>query len=367
MIVSTRKRIALLLPNLAGGGAERLSLTLAHEFARAGHDSEFVLMLAEGELVEEARTSFPVHDLGCAQARRLLPVLVRYLRRARPDAVIAAMWPLTAIAPIAARLAGYRGTVLVCEHATLSRQYAQWGGLHGLTLRASTWVGYRLASVRAGVSKGVCADIAALSGMPVDKFEVIYNPIPRAAPPSPNAMSAAEALWGKGGPRILTVGSLKAQKNHALLLRAFAVLPHGDARLMLLGRGENEGALRALADELGIAERVIFAGFHQDPGPFYATADLFALSSDYEGLPLVLVEALSFGLPVVSTDCPAGPEEILESGRFGRLVPMGDAPALARAVADTLDAPFDRDALIRRADDFAPEIAARHYLALMKL
>jgi glycosyltransferase involved in cell wall biosynthesis len=136
---------------------------------------------------------------------------------------------------------------------------------------------------------------------------------------------------------------------------------------MMLGQGEGETKLRSLAAELGISDRVIFAGFQADPSPFYAAADLFVLSSDLEGLPTVLIEALSFGLPVVSTDCPSGPAEILENGRWGRLVPVGDADALARAMGEALAAPVDREALKRRAADFSPEIAARKYLELLGL
>ncbi len=165
----------------------------------------------------------------------------------------------------------------------------------------------------------------------------------------------------------LSVGNLKPEKNQALLLRAFAALPRPDARLMLLGSGPQEAPLRALAEQLGLAERVIFAGFQRDPAPFYAAADLFVLSSNHEGFGNVIVEALSHGLPVVSTDCPAGPAEILDGGTFGLLVPVGDAAALAEAMDAALDAPVDRDALVRRASDFAPDIAARQYLAVMGL
>ncbi len=367
MTASDPKRIALLLPNLAGGGAERLSLTLAHEFAAAGHAPEFVVMRLAGELLDEARASFPVHDLQSARVRQLLRPLGSYLRQHQPHALIAAMWPLTVIAPLAARLSGYRGKVVITEHAALSHQYAGWGLATGLFLRASTFVSYRLAAARVGVSQGTSADIAALARMAPQRITTIYNPIPAAATPSPEACAAADALWGGDGPRILAVGNLKAQKNHALLLRAFAALPRKEARLMLLGDGPEEQALRALAGDLGIGERVVFAGFHRDPAPFYATADLFVLSSDYEGFGNVIVEALSYGLQVVSTDCPAGPAEILADGKFGKLVPVGDAAALAQAIGEALDAPVDRAAQIRRAADFAPEIAARQYLAVMGL
>jgi glycosyltransferase involved in cell wall biosynthesis len=160
---------------------------------------------------------------------------------------------------------------------------------------------------------------------------------------------------------------MKAVKNHQLLLRAFARLDRPDARLMFVGDGNGREALLSLARELDVAERVIFAGFRSDPTPFYLTADLFVLSSDYEGFGNVIVEAMACGTPVVSTDCPSGPGEILEGGRYGRLVPVGNAPALAHAIKTALEAPVDRDALVRRASDFAPEIAARRYLDLLGL
>ena len=360
-------RIAILLPDLRGGGAERVMVDLAREFLRCGHNVEFVLMQATGDFLAEAQREFSVVDLSTPRMRNVLPALVRYMRRRRPDALMVAMWPLTVIAPLAARVAGFRGKVLISEHAILSQQYSLLGALHRIALRASAYVAYRLASMRVGVSHGTGADMASLSHMPLERFTIIHNPVRPAIPPASDTLSAAHALWATDGPRILTVGNLKSEKNHPLLLRAFAKMPRRDAVLMLLGRGENELGLRALASKLGIADRVIFAGFHADPSPFYATADLFALSSDHEGFGNVIVEALSFGLPVVSTNCPSGPAEILQGGRFGQLVPVGDAPALARAMTSALNAQADRDILLRRAADFAPEIAARKYLDLLGL
>lgn len=359
--------ISILLPNLAGGGVERLRLIFAREFERLGHEVEFVLLQATGDFLAEAERDFTVVDLATPRARHLPPALALYLRQRRPDALLAALWPLTVIAPVSARLAGFRGKVLVSEHAMLSRQYAPRGALHRIALRASASLGYRLASARVGVSRGTCSDMAAISQMPRNRFVTIHNPVRPAAWPGPEDRGTAEAAWGGGGPRILTVGNLKPVKNHSLLLRAFAALGRPEARLMLLGQGHNEAGLRAQARALGIEGQVIFAGFHADPSPFYATADLFVLSSDHEGFGNVIVEALSFGLPVVSTDCPSGPAEILQGGRFGRLVPVGDAGALAAAIKAALEAPVDRGALIRRAANFAPEIAARKYLDLLDL
>lgn len=364
---SNRKRIAILLPDLRGGGAERVCLILAHEFIRAGNEVEFVLMRARGELFEEAQALCPIVDLDIARARHLPLALARYLRRRQPDTLFVAMWPLTVLAPFARWLAIRRCAVVISEHNPLSIQYRAWGRLHRIALRISMALGYRLACSRVGVSKGVVEDIAQLSGLSVDAFEVIHNPLPEPATPDAVAIAEAEALWPvMPGRRILTVGSLKAQKNQALLLRAFARLKIDDAGLILLGRGQEEPALRALAADLGIADRVVFAGFRPDPTPFYCTADLFVLSSDYEGFGNVIVEALACGIPVVSTDCPSGPAEILDYGRYGRLVKVGDPSELSVAMSSALQSPVDPEQLIRRAADFRPEIAAKHYLQLMQ-
>lgn len=360
--------ISILLPGLRGGGAERVMLDLAREFACAGHEVEFVLMQAQGELLREARESFSVVNLDTPRARALHRVLAQYTRRRCPDALLAGMWPLTVIAPLAARLSGHRCRMVVSEHGILSAEYRDWGLGHRAALRSSMALGYRLADRRVGVSLGVASDMAMLSGLSHEAFDVVHNPVSRRPEPSSQEINDAEVLWSgcKGG-RIVSVGTMKAVKNQPLLLRAFARMARPEARLMFVGDGAERDVLWSLAHELGVADRVIFVGFHCDPSPFYATADLFVLSSDHEGFGNVIVEALSFGLPVVSTDCPSGPAEILENGRYGRLVPVGDATALAAAMDAALAAPVDFDALVRRAADFAPEIAARKYLELLAL
>lgn len=233
-------------------------------------------------------------------------------------------------------------------------------------MKASIKATYPWADFIAAVSTGSAKDTAVLARLPLDRVKVLYNPIPQRPWPSEQALTEADQRWNspKGG-RILTVGSLNDAKNYPLLLQAFARLAQPHTRLMFLGQGDNEKMLRTLAYELGISDRVIFAGFHADPSPYYASADLFTLSSDYEGLPTVLIEALSFGLPVVSTDCPSGPSEILGGGLWGWLVPVGDVNGLTIAIDEALTASIDRDALKRRATDFAPEIAARNYLELL--
>jgi glycosyltransferase involved in cell wall biosynthesis len=360
--------ISILLPDLSGGGAERVMLDLAREFSRLGQDVEFVLMRAEGELLPTAQLNFPFVDLVAPRTREVPTALARYLREQKPDAVIANMWPLTSAAVIARALSRHNCRLLLVEHNNLTQQYSSWGKLHARLMVASMATTYRFADVVAAVSEGAAKDTERLAKLLNDKVKVLHNPIPQRQLPSPKAMADAEALWDcLPGQRILIVGSLKDQKNHPLLLRAFADLQYPEARLMLLGQGAKEATLRAMAAELGIADRVIFAGFRPDPTPFYKTADLLVLSSDYEGFGNVIVEALACGTPVVSTDCPYGPREILENGKWGRLTPVGDADALAAAMRASLKDDHDTAALERRASDFSPKIAAYKYLELLDL
>ncbi|SFU32396.1 glycosyltransferase [Halomonas korlensis] len=358
--------IAMLLPDLRGGGVERVRLVLAKEFSQQGHRVEFVLLQARGELLAEAEAHFVVHDLACERIRYLPLALARYLKYRRPDALLAAMWPMTVLAPLAARLSGHTCSVLVSEHNTLSEQYKSWGRMHRGILRLSMAGGYRLAKACVAVSEGVSYDLATLSGVKKKCFSVINNPIPQRPMPSQKNLSEAESLWGvPSGGRILSVGSLKAQKNHDLLLRSFAQIKNSGARLMLVGDGSEEGRLRLLSRELGIVNQVIFAGFHRDPTCFYLTADLFVLSSCYEGFGNVIVEALLNGTPVVSTNCPFGPAEILRNGEYGILVPVNDEAALTAAMKVSLASDHDSQRLMTRAKSFSPAEAAKNYLELL--
>jgi glycosyltransferase involved in cell wall biosynthesis len=193
-------------------------------------------------------------------------------------------------------------------------------------------------------------------------FNIIYNPVE--PPEKIETNHAVEMQWGGQSPRVLSVGTLKDQKNHKVLLDAFAKLPNRSARLIIVGEGPLRGELKRHASQLGIADRLIMPG-SVDPWPYYASANLFVLSSDYEGFGNVIVEAMYAGLPVVSTDCPSGPAEILGGGKYGRLVPVGDAGRLSEAIEQALtDAP-DPDANRARAKELSGESAVRAYRDLL--
>lgn len=351
------KHIAVFLPNLGGGGAERVALASAAHLTQRGHKADFVLMEAKGDLLPLVPDGVRIVDLKAHRIVAALLPLARYLREEQPDTLHAVMWPVTIIAIMAHRVARSGAKLVVSDQVALSRQVS--GGFQRRLLEWSTRLLYPLADVRVVCSKMAADDLAQLSGIARDRIEVIYNPI---SPPVRIASNAkAEALWKGEGPRVITVGNLKEQKNHALLLSAFARLGDRTARLMILGEGPLRPSLEELAAELGIAERVLFAGFTLDPWPYLASADLFVLSSDYEGFPLVLAEAMQAGLRVVSTDCVSGPAELLDGGCYGRLVPCGDADALARAIDLALAEPADPERMRSRAIEMAgPAMVARY-------
>jgi glycosyltransferase involved in cell wall biosynthesis len=358
--------IALVVGEMSIGGAEIVNLTLAKEFLSRGFRVDIV---AAGDAVQ---SQLPIPPqvraiiLGTNRAREVPLPFARYLRSQRPHAVIASMWPLTTICVLAHRFVRSQSRIAVCEHSTLSVQYADRGLVHRLMLKESIARTYPLAHARVAVSGGVADDLASLSGIARERFTVVHNPM--TLPSGIEAgSSAAEAAWGGWtGPRILTVGRLKPVKNHKLLIGAFKqLLDIQDARLMIVGTGELAESTAAFARSQGLAEKVLMPGETLDPTPYYRSADLFVSSSDREGFGNVIIEALACGLPVVSTNCRSGPAEILEDGRYGRLVPVRDANALAQAMIESLSARHDKAALMRRAADFAPELVAEQYLKLL--
>jgi glycosyltransferase involved in cell wall biosynthesis len=274
------------------------------------------------------------------------------------------MWPLTVIALLARRLARASTRIVLSDHVALSKQYGHLP-LTFAILKATVRLFYPWADERLLVSGGAADDIARITGLPRDRFHVVYNPMPKSPLASPDP--AIEALWGDARARIITVGTLKPQKNQALLISAFARLRRlrPDAKLMLLGEGELLDALNAHAEREGVGDRVLFPGFTPAPAPYMASADLFVLSSDYEGFGNVLVEAMSLGVSVVSTDCESGPSEILGHGRYGRLVPCGDPDALADAMDASLRAPTDPALLKEQAERLSGAASVEKYLELM--
>ena len=360
-------RIAFFLPTLCGGGAERVMVNLAQAMTDRGLPVDLVVGAAEGELVSQLPPAVRLVELRVPRVLRSLGPLTAYLRREQPRVVVASMGHANLVALWAGKLARRGTPVVVTVHNTMSQSTPQQGRLAGWLWPHLLRTFYPWASSVVAVSRGAADDLARTAGLPRERVQVIYNPV---ITPTMLALSrqAANHPWFAVGqpPVVLGVGRLSRQKDFATLIRAFAGLrQRREARLMILGEGEERPRLEALASELGLTQDVALPGFRDDAAALMARSELFVLSSAWEGLPTVLIEALAAGTRVVSTDCPSGPREILQEGRLGALVPVGDPAALTAAMVAALDrprCPAPLDALT----PFTRDAAVDHYLRLIE-
>lgn len=397
--------VSLLSTNFRGGGVQMSMLRTARRLKALGFGVEILVFEPDGPLLEAYGLDVDVTVLRpgpMLQARWLAlradpggwrevlrPVLLarqpphrlpfladlaRHLRERRPDALIAAGSGPNMLAVWARRLAGVPTRIVVSQRDILRSSASsdrRWRRrLLGSALRRT----YGMADAVVAVSHGVADDLAAATGLPRSAITVIYNPV---VDDRLRALAAApvEHPWLGAGepPVILAVGRLAPQKDYPTLIRAFArVRGRRPARLLILGDARSEAgtasertALLDLAAQEGVAGDVDIPGFAANPAAYMARSALLVLSSRHEGLGNVLIEALACGCPVVSTDCPHGPAEILDHGRYGRLVPVGDGEALAGAILATLDHPPDRALLRKRGSEFTVERAVEAYLDLL--
>lgn len=395
----TRRRVAFLLGSLSGGGVQRSALRASKEMAERGYAVDLLVSKLRGELLDEVpdgvdvvvmeRTSTlrarvrammadPAASLlllrsGMSAKLRSLSSLESYCRTNRPDALLAGSTPLGMIAVWARRLSGIDATVAVFEQSGLAPDAVGAGryryGISPALLRHT----YLQTDVIVSVSDGVGDELSTRADIPRERITTVYNPV---TGPHVDAMSSCHLAhpWFSEGqpPVILGVGRIGPAKDFGTLIRAFArVRRDREARMVIVGDDRKEGKdadhraeLAALPEQLGVAEDVDFVGAVANPFPYMRHASVFVLSSAWEGLGNVLIEALACGCPVVSTNCPSGPREILEDGRYGELVPVGDDEAMAAAIQRVLSEPPDPDRQRARGEDFTVARAVDQYLEL---
>lgn len=359
-------RIALFLPSQRlGGGAERVMLNLAQGLALRGAPVDIVHVNAAGPFFDQLSSDVRLISLNARHTRTSLPALLRYLRRVRPAVVVANLLSGSILGLMAKKALFGKIPVVVRYDHVFSMRYAAAGckGRISMKLAGRLW---RSADAVVAVSRGAAQDLERNVPGIAHLLQAIANPAVWPDHLKQAGMPVEHPWFGdRDVPVILSVGRLVPQKNHANLLRAFAeLLKSRPARLVILGEGPLRRRLTDLARRLGVAQAVDFPGFQGNPFPFMAKASVFVLSSDHEALPLALIEALACGTPVVSTDCPHGPREILEGGKWGRLVPVRDERALAKAILDILDHPIAAEALKARANFYSVDACTDQYLNL---
>ena len=393
--VTDEKHIGLFLSSLAGGGAERVFLSLAEAFARCGHRVDVVLSVLRGELVSEIPTSIRVIELGAADPITVLWTLIRLplhtWSTVLPNMILRRRKKVRSLHRLEQYLLQQCPDVLLAS-TDIPNLLALWGGWLARTktrvfvkadVNLTTWVEeapdslqrklprlirawYPRAHGIVAVSGGLADELAGLTGLPRDRINVIHNPVDCERIAKLASEDPEDPWFGPGQPPVvLAAGRLHPQKDYPTLLRAFAQLRREQkARLVILGEGSERPHLESLAGELGIAEDLRLMGFRPNPFAYMSRSAVFVLSSAWEGLSNVLIEALACGCPVVSTNCPHGPAEVLENGKHGRLVPVRDHEALAKAIQLTLQSEADPEKARIRARQFDIEIVAQRYLRL---
>jgi glycosyltransferase involved in cell wall biosynthesis len=352
------RRIAIYVPALIGGGAERVAALLATALRTAGHQVTLVVDFESSHNEGFVDPGIERVTLAGAHGRDVLQ-LADFLKRCQPE-IAFAVGAATNIKLVAAHMIA-RLTRRTSTRIVLS--------FHGPSTHGSGWLGWaghplaplltRYASRTVCVSDDLVRHIVERWRGARGRIVRIYNPIAvdRAKP------AADEQTLAARPPIVIAAGRLVAQKDYATLIKAIALLRDGNVQLAIYGEGPEQPRLKELAERLGVANRIAWCGYVADPWNAYAAARCFALSSQNEAFGNVVVEPLASGLPVVSTAC-GGPAEILDGGRYGTLVPIGDAAGLSAAIARALRQPGDPAPRLARARDFAAPVIAARYMAL---
>lgn len=363
------KHLAFLVPELGKGGAERAVANLASDLARRGHKVSILTLRPGGAYEATLDPGVSLINLDLASARQVIGPLARAVRTHAIDAVFTVLFHLDLYTLLSRLIHGWKAEIILCFQNTpsvVARESASRS--ERLLMRLYRMLGRRADQFFA-ISRGVGDDAAAFFGIKPDAITVIPNPIVDPSAPAPEPRDL-RALFDKPSASVLVAsGRLTKQKDYPTLLAALAQLrATRDVGLVVLGEGELRDSLEVRVAELNLTDHIRFVGFQTRPLDWMAGADLFVLSSLWEGLANVVVEALWLGLPVVSTDCPYGPGEILARGEFGRLVPVSDPAALAKAIDAELNQRRSTETLRARALDFSiGAIADRYDRSLFKV
>ena len=358
--------ISMFLPSLEGGGAERVFVNLAGAFAARGHRIELLLLHARGPHLSSCATDgIEIHELG-SDPLRLLTRLHSHWQHGRPDVILSGLNAPNLAALLVRPWVRPAPRLVLTQHAHFSSDTTRSATTRKRAVEFASRHLFRFADHVVCVSQGVADDLIDNFRLSSERVSTIPNAFDLRAIRS-LARAQVEHPWLARRDYLVSMGRLTQQKDFPTLLGAFAQLrrTHSEIGLAILGEGPDRDELEALVRRLDLQGHVRFEGYQTNPYPLMAGAKAFVLSSAWEGFGNVLVEALSLGKPCVATDCPSGPAEILGNGRWGRLVPVGDAKALGAALADVLDAPGPPEELQRRADDFSVDQLAERYLQVL--
>lgn len=360
----SKMKIALFISSFRGGGAERAMLVFSSELIRRGYDVDLVVSSSKGPLATSVPMGVRIVDLGQPRMMRAIFALSKYLKRERPQVIYSTVVHANVGCVIASKISGTNVPVVVRESnvpvTEPKKTFSRW-----LTFKLVPLTYSRARAVIA-VSDGVAAELRAVSPKLASLIHVVPTPViypellAKAELPSGHPWIDIEAV-----PVIVGAARLQPHKGFVALVRAFAeIRAAAPLRLIILGEGPEHDRILNEAARLNVADDVSLPGFIDNPFPFMKKAAVFALVSEYEGMPNVLVQAMALATPVVATNCPSGPSEVLEGGKYGELIPVNDHAALVAALRKLIGSNRRHDSAERVRAVFGSEEATTRYLAV---
>ncbi len=354
------KKIAFFIPSLRGGGAERVFVNLANEFSKRDFDVDLVLVQKEGPYLKEVNKNVNIVDLKSKRIIFSLSPLVKYLRKEKLSCVLSTLTHANIIVILAKILSQTKAKIMI-------RQAIHFSSSKNKKLKLLAKFFYKKADKIIVISEEMKNDLLESIRLSKEKVALIYNPVFNdIIKKKKNETITHKWLKTNEYKVILGTGRLTQQKGFSILIKAFAILRKKEKiKLIILGEGKERKNLENLIKKLNLENDVDMPGFVDNPYAYIAKTNVYVLSSLYEGFPNTLVEALACSTPVVSTDCPSGPSEILDSRKYGELVPIGDINALVRAIEKVLDNPTEKELLQKRAMDFDIKKIADDYIKVI--
>lgn len=337
--MSAKGRVSFYLPSLRGGGAERVTVAIANGLLSRGYKVDIVLSEMVGPCINLLSSDVRLIDLKSKRVSTSIPALMRYFRNESPDALMSSMWHANIAAVLACKISGAKSRIVVREASTPSQYLRKMSFCHEFIYTKLMRMFYHMANSVVSPSMGVAEDLFRHVGVRREQMTVIGNPVIR----DDLFKKADEKInhpWfsEESPPVFLSIGRLEYAKDQASLIKAFAKLrAFKVARLMIIGEGSERAKLEMLVKELDLLGDVALPGFIDNPYPYLKQSAVYVLSSRWEGLPNVLIEALALGCRIVATDCQNGPREILVNGKYGELVQVGDIEQLFSAMMHAVD------------------------------
>ncbi len=353
------KSLHIFMPSLDGGGMEKMMINLSKSLLRLGVKVNFILMNEKGDYTGSIKKELKVVSFDVKNMVSSVPYLAEYIKNRRPDKIMSVGRASNITLLLASKITEHEFEKVISLRNIVNEERNKWKDLIYKYLIKITYNG---ADKYIPISYGVYEDHKRIVDISKDKTKVIYNPAFRKEIVD-KSKKKVKHKWFNGKDKIiLSAGRLCRQKNFVLLVKAFSKVNNViDSKLAILGKGEKREDIIRAARKVGVRDKVDLLGFVSNPYKYMAKADLFVLPSRWEGFGNVIVEAMAVGTSIVATNCPGGPAEILENGKWGDLVPTNSPKAMANAIVDNLRNPQNGDDLIRRAKNFCIDKIAPEY------